>query len=193
MLCVCVFWLVLRPWMHARLVSILAFLSLFICLHCNDRRGCPTFSSVQFKVLFFFFSIIILQVGEVIGFRLFQATGLAFAIRPKDSVAKQGRRGGFHCYRSKGYWNNVSVMVRVRDRAILYSKLKVQFKVQFKVQCSHTVSGELSPFPPGRRENISSTTSFSSIQRRRESAKRRSPVLPRAFPRRGRCVRLARR
>ena len=34
--------------------------------------------------------------GEVIGFRLFRATGLAFAIRPKDGVARQGRRGGFH-------------------------------------------------------------------------------------------------
>ena len=27
--------------------------------------------------------------GEVIGFRLFRATGLAFAIRPKDGVARQ--------------------------------------------------------------------------------------------------------
>ena len=55
--------------------------------------------------------------GEVIGFRLFRATGLVFASCPKDGFAKQGRRGGFHCCRSKGYWNNVSVMVRVRDRA----------------------------------------------------------------------------
>ena len=31
-------------------------------------------------------------------FRLFRATELAFAIRPKDGVARQGRRGGFHCY-----------------------------------------------------------------------------------------------
>ena len=35
--------------------------------------------------------------GEVIGFSLFRATVLAFAIRPKDGIAKQGRRGGFHC------------------------------------------------------------------------------------------------
>ena len=35
--------------------------------------------------------------GEGIGFKLFRATGLAFAIRPKDGVARQGRRGGFHC------------------------------------------------------------------------------------------------
>ena len=33
--------------------------------------------------------IIILYVGEVIGFRLFRATGIAFAIRPKDGVARQ--------------------------------------------------------------------------------------------------------
>ena len=52
--------------------------------------------------------------GEVIGFRLFRATGLAFAIRPKDGVARQGRRGGFHCYCSKVCWNNFSVLVRVR-------------------------------------------------------------------------------
>ena len=32
---------------------------------------------------------------EVIDFRLFRATELAFAIRPKDGVARQGRRGGF--------------------------------------------------------------------------------------------------
>ena len=63
------------------------------------------------------FAIRILYAGEVIGFRLFRATGLAFAIRPKDGVARQGRRGGFHCYCSKGYWNNVSIMVRVRGRA----------------------------------------------------------------------------
>ena len=37
-----------------------------------------------------------IYVGEVIGFRLFRAMGLAFAIRPKDGVARQGRRGGFH-------------------------------------------------------------------------------------------------
>ena len=55
--------------------------------------------------------------GEVIGFRLFRATGLAFAIRPKDGVARQGRRGGFHCYCSKVCWNNFSVVVRVRGRA----------------------------------------------------------------------------
>ena len=55
--------------------------------------------------------------GEGIGFRLFRATGLAFAIRPKDGVARQGRRGGFHCYCSKVCWNNFSVVVRVRGRA----------------------------------------------------------------------------
>ena len=55
--------------------------------------------------------------GEVIGFRLFRATGLAFAIRPKDGVARQGRRGGFHCYCSKACWNNFSIVVRVRGRA----------------------------------------------------------------------------
>ena len=48
-----------------------------------------------------FISSIIILKGEVIGFRLFWATGLAFAIRPKDGVARQGRRGGFHCYYSK--------------------------------------------------------------------------------------------
>ena len=57
--------------------------------------------------------------GEVIGFRLFRATGLAFAIRPKDGVARRGRRGGFHCYCSKACWNNFSVVVRVRGRAIV--------------------------------------------------------------------------
>ena len=55
--------------------------------------------------------------GEVIGFRLFRATGLAFAIRPKDGVARQGRRGGFHFCCSKACWNNFSVVVRVRGRA----------------------------------------------------------------------------
>ena len=40
---------------------------------------------------------------EVIDFRLFRATELAFAIRPKDGVARQGRRGGFHCYCPKSY------------------------------------------------------------------------------------------
>ena len=57
-----------------------------------------TFSSVQFSlmlvgvwlglhwVLFYFFDHYI-KFGEVIGFRLFRATGLAFAIRPKDGVA----------------------------------------------------------------------------------------------------------
>ena len=40
------------------------------------------------------------------GFRLFRATGLVFAIRPKNGIATQGRWSGFHCYRSKGHWNN---------------------------------------------------------------------------------------
>ena len=31
-----------------------------------------------------------IKIGEVIGFSLFRATGLAFAIRPKDGIAKQG-------------------------------------------------------------------------------------------------------
>ena len=34
-----------------------------------------------------------IKIGEVIGFGLFRATGLPFAIRPKDGVARQGRRG----------------------------------------------------------------------------------------------------
>jgi hypothetical protein len=54
---------------------------------------------------------------EVIDFRLFRATELAFAIRPKDGVARQGRRGGFHCYCPKSCWNNFSVVVRIRGRS----------------------------------------------------------------------------
>ena len=49
----------------------------------------------HYWVLSSFFDHYIMS-GEVIGFRLFRATGLAFAIRPKDGIAKQGRWGGFH-------------------------------------------------------------------------------------------------
>ena len=53
--------------------------------------------------LFSSFDSLYYRLVKFIGFRLFRATGLAFAIRPKGGVARQGRRGGFHCYRSKGY------------------------------------------------------------------------------------------
>ena len=83
-------------------------------------------------VLFYFFDHYIKRV-EVIDFRLFRATELAFAIRPKDGVARQGRRGGFHCYCPKACWNNLSVVVRVRGRAtgLVFASCPI-FKVQLQ-------------------------------------------------------------
>ena len=43
--------------------------------------------------------------GEVMGFSGFLATGLAFAVRPNDGIARQGRRVGFHCCLSKWHWS----------------------------------------------------------------------------------------
>ena len=67
-----------------------------------------------FDAIFFLRSLYYIKRIEVIDFRLFRATELAFAIRPKDGVARQGRRGGFHCCCPKVCWNNFSVVVRVR-------------------------------------------------------------------------------
>ena len=66
-------------------------------------------------VLFSFFDHYIIS-GEVIGFRLFRATGLAFAIRPKDGVARQGRRGGF--------------IFKVQFKHPSWLKLKLKLKLQ---------------------------------------------------------------
>ena len=88
---------------------------------------------------------------EVIDFRLFRATELAFAIRPKDGVARQGRRGGFHCYCPKACWNNFSVVVRVRGRAtgLVFASCPKDCFI-FKVQCLYVQSSRLyePPFRP---------------------------------------------
>ena len=66
-------------------------------LQASELLSIYEVSSVVVRKRGFFFSFCVhyIKIGEVIGFSLFRATGLAFAIRPKDSVAKQGRRGGF--------------------------------------------------------------------------------------------------
>ena len=53
------------------------------------RYGVRGVFGLYFIGCYFLSSIILHYKGEVIGFRLFRATGLAFAIRPKDGVAKQ--------------------------------------------------------------------------------------------------------
>ena len=67
-------------------------------------------------VLFSYFDHYIIS-GEVIGFRLFRATGLAFAIRPKDGVARQGRRpcrvGGWHCGRQLAVRHCTNVLKKI--------------------------------------------------------------------------------
>ena len=61
-----------------------------LCICYADARGCLAWASLG--IILFLRSLY--YEGEGIGFRLFRATGLAFAIRPKDGVARQGRRGG---------------------------------------------------------------------------------------------------
>ena len=55
-----------------------------------DARGHLAWTSLG--IILFFFDHYIIS-GEVIGFRLFRATGLAFAIRPKDGVARRRASG----------------------------------------------------------------------------------------------------
>ena len=85
----------------------------------HDARGYLAWTLLG-NVIFFLRSLY--YKGEVIGVRLFRATGLAFAIRPKDGVARQGRRGGFHCYCPKACWNNFIVLWLEFEAGQLYSK-----------------------------------------------------------------------
>ena len=45
----------------------------------------------SFTCSFFLRSLHYMLVKSCVGFRLFRATGLAFAVRPKDGVGRQGR------------------------------------------------------------------------------------------------------
>ena len=83
--------------------------------------------------------------GEGIGFRLFRATGLAFAIRPKDGVARQGRRGGFHCCCSKVCWNNFSVVVIFKVQYLLSSINKNQSSDHIQIPLCPFVADHFQP------------------------------------------------
>ena len=119
-------------------------------------------------VLFSFFDHYYIKRIEVINFRLFRATELAFAIRPKDGVAMQGRRGGFHCYCPKSCWNNFSVVYifKVQFSSVQFSS--VQFSsVGYNVLSSIiTFKVQFSPCPTKSfRRNFEQTSQTSSLGR----------------------------
>ena len=75
-----------------------------------------------------------------------RATGLVFASCPKDRFAKQGRRGGFHCYRSNSHLSFLrSAMLHVGEvmafrlfRATGLAFTCVHVHIQSLVQCQFT-------------------------------------------------------